>query len=162
MVDIQSVFRDYDVNPSGSINRSIQNVSYKIVESADPLKKSNDIILRLGGVRISDVLDAPIIAKSMVEQAVLFADKYDPKQAMKVAQNKVAEMKVKHPYLFVMKEKSVQAVANKRRSGDKKAKALEIFESNRGKKASDIARLIQVELGITFANAYYYVSRVFK
>ena len=62
-----------------------------------------------------------------------------------------------------MKESNMEATAKStKRSGDKKARALEIFESNRDKKASDIAKLIQVELGITFANAYYYVSRVFK
>jgi len=62
-----------------------------------------------------------------------------------------------------MEESSMDAVMkSKRGSDDKKARALEIFEANRGKKASDVAKLIQVELGITFANAYYYVSRVFK
>ena len=82
---------------------------------------------------------------------------------MDLAKIKVADMKVKHPYLFVMKESSMEAAAKpNKRGGDKKARALEIFEANRGKKASDVAKLIQVELGITFANAYYYVSRVFK
>jgi len=45
---------------------------------------------------------------------------------------------------------------------EKKAKAFEIFEANKEKKSSDIARLIQAELGITLANAQYYVTRVFK
>ena len=48
------------------------------------------------------------------------------------------------------------------KTNDKKAKAFEIFEANKDKKSSDIARLIQAELGITLANAQYYVTRVFK
>ena len=48
------------------------------------------------------------------------------------------------------------------KTNEKKAKAYEIFEANKDKKASDIARLIQAELGITLANAQYYVTRVFK
>lgn len=45
---------------------------------------------------------------------------------------------------------------------EKKAKAYAIFEANKDKKSSDIARLIQAELGITLSNAQYYVTRVFK
>ena len=48
------------------------------------------------------------------------------------------------------------------KTNEKKAKAYEIFEANKDKKSSDIARLIQAELGITLANAQYYVTRVFK
>ena len=166
MVDVQSVFKKYNINPNLSIHRSIQGVGTDISESSDPLLKSNQIICKLGGTAIVDPIEAPIIAKCMVEQAILFTLQhrtFDPKQAMELATIKVADMKVKHPYLFVMKESSMEAtVKSAKRSGDKKARALEIFEANRGKKASDVAKLIQVELGITFANAYYYVSRVFK
>jgi hypothetical protein len=49
-----------------------------------------------------------------------------------------------------------------RKNNEKKAKAYNIFEANKDKKSSDIARLIQAELNITFANAQYYVTRVFK
>jgi len=49
-----------------------------------------------------------------------------------------------------------------RKTNEKKAKAFEIFEANKDKKSSDIARLIQAELNITLANAQYYVTRVFK
>lgn len=48
------------------------------------------------------------------------------------------------------------------RSNDKKAAALRVFEANRGKGQGEIARLIAAELEITYANAYYYVTRVFK
>ena len=164
MVDVKSVFKTCDVTPEGSLNRNIQNVSNRITDSTNPHAESNDIIKRLGGSYCVDPVEAPIIAKIMVEQAISFTLQrrdFDPDHAMKIAKVKVADMKAKHPYLFVMKENSVNT-ATKPAVNDKKARALAIFEANRGKKPSDVAKLIQVELGITFANAYYYVSRVFK
>jgi hypothetical protein len=167
MVDIQSVFKKFDIDPKGSINKTIYNISMKISEAQDPLVYSNRIISQLGGVANVDYNEAPIIAKCLVEQAVVMYPNYDPVAAQAIAQQKLDAIKVKMPYLFNMKEKTVEATATNtqaanKRGGDKKARALAIFEANRDKKPSDVAKLIQVELGITFANAYYYVSRVFK
>lgn len=44
----------------------------------------------------------------------------------------------------------------------KKVAALKLFEANVDKGNGEIARLIAKELEITYANAYYYVTRVFK
>lgn len=44
----------------------------------------------------------------------------------------------------------------------KKSAALKLFEENSDKGNGEIARLIAKELEITYANAYYYVTRVFK
>lgn len=166
MVDIKSVFKKYDIDPNGSINKTIYNISMKISEAQDPLVYSNRIISQLGGEANVDYAEAPIIAKCLVEQAVVMYPNYDPVAAQVIAQQKLDAIKVKMPYLFNMKERTVEATAtttaSTKRGGDKKAKALAIFEANRDKKPSDVAKLIQVELGITFANAYYYVSRVFK
>jgi hypothetical protein len=167
MVDVQSVFKKYGINPKSSINRTIQDISAKISEASDPLVYSNRIISQLGGVANVDFVEAPIIAKSLIEQAVIHANDYDPVAAQVVANQKLEKIKQSMPYIFNMKEKSVEATASNtttttKRGGDKKAKALAIFEANRDKSPSDVAKLIQVELGITFANAYYYVSRVFK
>ena len=43
----------------------------------------------------------------------------------------------------------------------KKQAALQIFEANKDKGNGQIAKLISTELEITYANAYYYVTRVF-
>jgi len=45
---------------------------------------------------------------------------------------------------------------------DKKVAAQRIFDANVDKSNGFIARLIEKELEITYANAYYYVTRVFK
>ena len=162
MTNLKSVFKKYGIDPRGSVNRAVYNVNLALSESHDPFLMSNQIISALGCGTVKDSIDAPIIAKCLIEQAILNYDDYKPDFAFSKANEKLAKMKVNHPYCFIMKEKIVEASTAPKRGGDKKAKALEIFEANRDKKPSDIAKLIQVELGITFANAYYYVSRVFK
>lgn len=165
MVDVQSVFKKYKIDPNRSINRVIQDLSTSISESSDPLVYSNHIINQLGCKPFLNTHDASIIAKCLVQSAVQKGKEYNPDEALVAAEAKLANLRENHPYLFVMKESSnmeATATTTTKRGSDKKAKALAIFEANRDKKASDVAKLIQVELGITFANAYYYVSRVFK
>ena len=61
------------------------------------------------------------------------------------------------------KDKIVKAKAPKQaRSNDKKLAAQKLFEANVEKGNGEIARLISTELEITYANAYYYVTRVFR
>lgn len=48
------------------------------------------------------------------------------------------------------------------RVNDKKVAAQRLFEANRDKGNGQIAQMISSELEITYANAYYYVTRVFK
>ena len=50
----------------------------------------------------------------------------------------------------------------KGRSNDKKVAAERIFQANKDKGNGEIAQLIAKELEITYANAYYYVTRAFK
>lgn len=169
MVDVQSVFKKYKINPERSINRIIQDISSAISDSRDPFVMSNQLIGQLGSTTVQDYSEAPIIAKCLVEQAVVMKE-YDPIAARKIADEKVAAMRAKHSWMFASSEKEktvTSAITGEtakaaKANNDKKAKALAIFEANRGKKASDIARLIQIELDVSFANAYYYVSRVFK
>lgn len=160
MMDVQSVFKKYDIDPNASVIRAVQKVGDRITDAPDPSAMSNQIIKQLGGKYVVGTVDATIIAKALMEQAIINKANYNPEAALVVAEGKLSIMKIKHPYMFVMKESEMEAVAKP--VNDKKARALAIFEANRDKKPSDVAKLIQVELGITFANAYYYVSRVFK
>lgn len=69
---------------------------------------------------------------------------------------------INHTFFYYEEIDMNALIEQPRKSNDKKAKAFVIFEANKDKKSSDIARLIQAELGITLANAQYYVNRVFK
>ena len=62
------------------------------------------------------------------------------------------------------KVKAVKAVSTPKVApvNDKKDAALRLYQANPDKNNGAIARLIAAELEITYANAYYYVTRVFK
>lgn len=64
------------------------------------------------------------------------------------------------------KEKTVKVkaekVAKEPKVNDKRVAALAIFEANKDKSNGAIAQMIATELEITYANAYYYVTRAFK
>jgi len=53
-------------------------------------------------------------------------------------------------------------VAKEPKTNDKKVAAKLIFDANKDKGNGEIAQLISKELEITYANAYYYVTRAFK
>lgn len=62
------------------------------------------------------------------------------------------------------KVKAVKApvVPKEPKVNDKKVAALRLFEAHPDKNNGAIARMIAAELEITYANSYYYVTRVFK
>lgn len=63
----------------------------------------------------------------------------------------------------VAKEKTVKVkTAKEPKTNDKKVAAQRLFEANKDKGNGEIAKMIASELEITYANAYYYVTRVFK
>lgn len=78
----------------------------------------------------------------------------DQKAAAKAAKEVVASVK----QAAAEKTRAVKAP----RVNDKKVAAQKLFEDNKDKGNGEIATLISKELEITYANAYYYVTRVFK
>jgi hypothetical protein len=77
-------------------------------------------------------------------------------EALGTVEQAQAEAKTK-----VTKVKAVKE-AKQPKTNDKKVAAQKIFESNKDKGNGEIAKLIASELEITYANAYYYVTRVFR
>lgn len=161
--------KTYKVDPN-SIVRSVQVVGSKIIESGDPLVTANKIIMNLGGSTQTSPIDARVMAQALTEQILVQKDGYDVEKAISIANAKLEKIRREMSFMYAIEEKEVEATvsadgkvrASRKGSAEKKAKALEIFQANRDKKESDVAKLIQVQLGITFANAYYYVNRVFK
>lgn len=80
----------------------------------------------------------------------------DFKAACDTALEKIKEKPAKVKAVKAPKEPKVAPV------NDKKEAALRLFEANPDKNNGAVARLIAAELEITYANAYYYVTRVFK
>lgn len=158
-----------EYEPGMSVTRALTQVGTLINEGTQRnVTIANRIIQSLGGTPEEHPTAADIVAKALVEQAVLSGKSYSPEAAVKVAQEKLAKIRTTMPYAFaVAVERDGQllpARAKKisNRGGDKKQRARVIFEREAGKAAGAIAKIIAAEIDITYANAYYYVSRVFK
>lgn len=164
VIDAKQVLQKYGIKGE-SVVKAIQQVGEDIGLSSDPLSYANCIISDLGGADQYDLASARILAKALVEQAII-QPSYDPDSASKTADGKLSKIKVDMPYVFdpdaTASQTSKFSSSKGTKSNDKKAKAKVIFDSNKDKTNGEIAQLIAADLDITYANAYYYVSRVFK
>lgn len=170
-MNVNAVLSDLKINPTESVNRIIKDIGIQIELKPDRLAAANDIITKLGAPAATKERTAIVLAKGLVEQAVLLGDAYQPEAAMTVVAGKYMKLVDDLPSVYSIK-KGAKSLANtegtttsgraSRKNNDKKAAALAIFEANKSLGNSDIAKMIATELEITFANAYYYVTRVFK
>lgn len=161
-VDAKQVLNDYGIKTS-SVGGAIKQIGDVIDDSRDPLSLSNSIINQLGGIDQYDLVSAKILAKALIEQAMV-QDPYDSDKATKAAEGKLEKIRKDMPYVFAKPEEESASAPTAKQSAivDKKARAQEIFNANKTLTNGEIAKLIQDDLKITYANAYYYVSRVFK
>jgi hypothetical protein len=163
VIDAVYVLNKLGLEPGMSVTRAVTNVGFRINESNQhSTTVANKIIKSLGGMPETNPVSADIIAKALVEQAVLSGENYDAEAAIKVAQEKLTKIKLTMPYAFAATAEPIRAKKVSSRGGDKKERARSIFQRESGKTPGEVARVIASELSITYANAYYYVSRVFK
>lgn len=165
-------------NPHGSNIVAVQRVQEIYEDAKDPLSAMNRIITTLGCTAVLHNVQARILAKTLTQEFVVRGGLYEAEEAMKIAAAKYIDVEKTMPFLFVASEGGVTPItktvvgsgtrivkeAKAKRGGDKKERALMIFNTYVGKEVadSDIAKDIAKQLDITFANAYYYVTRVFK
>lgn len=166
-----------------SVNRALSSFNLKLED--DRQRKQticNRLIKELGCAPIDHPVDAETFAKTLIEQVILKGEDYVPAEAAIAAAARVEKIKQRMPELYAGIEVEVVGLtpdevkfagekkktakkakrAGKGEANDKKAAAHEIYLKHKDKSAGDIARLIAADLKITYANAYYYVSRVFK
>jgi len=158
MIDSEYVLGKLGLRSGMSVTRAITAVGIRISDSSDQLKAANKIIISLGAKPVSNVALADVLAKGLVEQAVLRGAEYVPEDALVVATAKYDRLMATMPYVFSTEDKTSGGAVN-----DKKAMALEIFNRETGKGLTNtaIAEIIATELEISLANAQYYVTRVF-
>lgn len=170
-VNVQNVLKQFDIDPRLGVNRVIQEVGQQINEATDPLGYANAIVIAFGGAEQLDFPTARIMAKSLVEQAIS-GNKFEVDTALKIAEEKVAKLRKDQNWLFKSEEPSAESTKPVKAKGRKSARmadgqskkslALKMCEANSSLENGAIAGLIAKELSITYANAYYYVSRVWK
>lgn len=165
MLDPVYTLNKLGLAPGMSVTRAITKIGMDISESTNQLDAANKVIVALGAKPVSKPIQADIIAKALIEQAVISGEFYKPEKAILIAEEKYRKIEQTMPYAFAGSTEDQNPnrtiVAKEKRGGDKKDRALEIFNRESGKSGSEIAKIIAAELDITFANAYYYVSRVF-
>ena len=157
-----------------TVHHAIAKAGELIDCTVHPLSKANHIIKEFGGDQTENIVEARLLAKALVEQAYYARDKFDAINILN-AVNKVKQVSTKMPFIYNTSEIVDQAskpktittknnvVRASKGNNDKKAKALEIFQSlESGLSAADKSKVIAEKLEITFANAYYYVTRVFN
>lgn len=164
MVDAVQVLNNLGLQPRMSVTRAISKIGLDIIESTSQLEAANRIITMLGGTPVSKPVQADIIAKAMVEYAVNNSEYYLPDEAVVYALQKYHKIERTMPYVFAGTTESqtpVRGIVKEKKTNDVKSAALEIYNREKGKSGTEIAKTIAAELDITFANAYYYVGRVF-
>lgn len=156
------------IDPAGSVTRAINEVGMYIAESDDQLLAANTIILGLCRRRESKLLEADIVAKCLIERVLKDGDDFDGEAAYQYAREKVARLIKKMPEILKseaevnMEETTASGRANKH-NNTKKERAKIIYDRMiKDNTQSAVAKAIAEELDITFANAFYYVNRVFK
>lgn len=169
MIDAVYALNKLGLKPGMSVSRAISKIGLDLNDCTDPLIAANKIISSFGGSPVSMPIQADIIAKALIEQAIIFGEEFDCEKAYAVAITKFQKIENTMPYVFAGSTEDMapakRPVAKEPRGGDKKARALEIYNKERGgptpRPNGEIATMIAKELDITYANAYYYVSRVF-
>ncbi len=174
-INVTEQLNKFDINVSKGRQRAIMAIGDLISTSTDPLATANSVILAFGGNEELSFPEARIKAKAFVERAVTYLDKFDPELAAEYAEAKIVELKGKLPEFKKEVEMSHEEMANsvdtpkrgrpstKTSSGSNlKADALAICEANSSLSNAQLAGMISKQLEITYANAYYYSSRVFR
>lgn len=104
----------------------------------------------------TDYVTSPGVKSAFAEHL----DRMEERKAQREANQavKAAQKEAKQKLPKIVKEKTPKEP----KTNAKKEAALKLFEQNKDKGNGEIAKMISTELEITYANAYYYVTRVFK
>lgn len=174
----RSILENHFFIDLSSVNRALTSFNTWLNDDKNDRRHlCNRLITDLNCKPIAHPVDAEIFAKALIEQVILAGEDFDPETATIAANARVEKIKAKMPELYSGVEVEtyddsgllVKSTKKKtKRAGrddavnDKKASARAIWEKHQGKPAGEIAKIIAAELKITYANAYYYVSRVFN
>jgi hypothetical protein len=170
------VLEKYKVQTS-SVVKAVQDFGETARARSDQLQYCNKFIKELGSdVSYKDKVDAEVICKALIERILMDQDDFNVVEGIKYAEKRKDLIKGRVPELWAAPEieievggKMMKKTANGRmvrkvasRDPDKKDAARKVYEANINRPKKDIIAIMAKELNITYANADYYVSRVFK
>lgn len=172
----RSILENHFLLDLTSVNRALTSFNKWLDDDKNGRRHvCNRLISDLNCKPVVHPVDAEIFAKALIEQVILTGEDFDPETATIAANARVEKIKAKMPELYagveveayddtgmIKPSKKAKRAGRATEVNDKKANARAIWEKHQGKPAGEIAKIIAAELKITYANAYYYVSRVFK
>ncbi len=172
-MNVISALSKFKIDPSKGVNRAVYEVSKFVNESNDRLTKANKVIMELGGPKVEHERYAVLMSQAMVEYAVEHLSDYNAEDAFQASEKRYHDLKEKMPWACLEPEtireskhsaykRKTDIVKESPKNNNKKKEAIVIFNENKEKSNGEIAKIISAKLEITYANAYYYVSRVFK
>ena len=88
------------LSPGMSVTRAIMLIGMEISESTNQLDAANKVIVAMGAKPVSKPIQADIIAKALIEQAVINGEFYQPEKAILIAEEKYRKIEQTMPYIF--------------------------------------------------------------
>lgn len=155
--DVPGFFERFGIKMDGSVTRMIQSIGERINEATDPLSYANTLIVQLGGQPIVsyNFTEVDMTAKHIILNAFRNPLGFDPMDAQQQAVTYVAGKRASDPWMFVTGDTKVSTSTDGVQ--DKKARAMQIYLECKDMPVKHVTERIMTELGITYANAYYYV-----
>lgn len=157
-MDAIAVLKRYGLDNISSVHTVIRNIGDVIDESPNVLRACNRVIAEFGGKPVDNHVDAGIIARCLVEQAHLLREAYNAEQAYEYSLAKVKKITNRLPCLYA----SVDASSESKTVNATSTACHSIFLNHSTEKNIVIAKKIAEQVGITIANANYYVSKFRK
>lgn len=163
-MNVSPILEKYGIDSKTGVNEAIYIIGLRVGDARNRLQEANKILASFGAPKIQkEDRVAELLAKGLIEQAVLHRNNFNFDEAWKIANQKYENIRITFPYGLISTEERQTAKGKVvRKSNDKKTRALEICEQNKTLSNAELAKLIQKDLKISFSNAYYYSSRVFK
>jgi len=163
-MNITNLLDDLNINPVDGAVKAVHTVGVVVNNSSNRLSAANRIITALGAPKIHKEREAVIMSQALIELAIKSPTNFIFKEAKPLIDQRMEKLKISIPWAFVESANAskVESDPDKPVVADKKEKALAICKKNKDSTNAQLAIIISKEIGITYANAYYYASRVFK
>lgn len=163
-----NVLNGLKIDPAAGINKAVYDIGVLVNNSSNRLLAANKIITSLGAPKVLKEREAVITSQALIEQAVMNPTNFIIEDVKKLVDIRMQNLKIDIPWAFIdtVHVSTYKRKTNTKRESpkdnNKKQNAEIIFNQNKDKSNGEIAKIIAKELDISYSNAFYYTSRVFK
>ena len=91
-MNVTTVLKQYNIEPNTSVNAAIRDVGLMIDGRPNRLEAANEIITALGAPAATKERTAIVLAKGLIEQAMIYGSEYKVEDAMTVVAGKYMKL----------------------------------------------------------------------